>query len=1302
MSDEKFQFEYKKPKADKIDNIIYLNNITNKILNCLNEVKDTQIDSFIEFTNEIKEEIENNLFETDNIKVMIAQKNAKYLNKIIHLHKLKKELITEKENFSRLNNEINIKITEEEIKLYLNTYEDLYNKVKDLENENKHLIENIFSEELTEFISNYKLLIKGKKAIDTKIQKEIDEKEKREREIKKAKEEEQKRLEREKREARERKLKQEQEERERKLKQEQEERERKLKQEREARERKLKQEQEERERKLKQEREARERKLKQEREERYNNHIEKIKKFTEKIKLKIKNSEELDFENISDEYNTLLSESENITIKPNDKTKFNRFKDIKKILKHADLINEVNKEKNNIARFNEIIENTDCYLSKNKRNSLKTQYKPIYNKSITLKDYLNEDYKKFIENYKGLKTYRNLDNPDNNPIKDHNNSYIERELTKHKGFFDNINGKSLDKNQRRAVVIDEDNTQIIAGAGTGKTLTLEAKIKYLIEKKGVNPNKILCLSYSRASVEELGLRIKNTLNSTDIGWEQDDEGQININKGIEVRTFHGLGNNILKNHKINKQVTTKLLDKIMDKYLKEEIKQNEEKVEELIEFFGYYFNPVNYAIETLKSKFDKNKKIYEVVDSLEELYIANYLYLHNIQYIYEKEYRIIDKENVKKLKKLIIPDEIKLPESFEYEIIESTAEYLEFIESVKPDPYKPTFYLPEYDIYIDNHHVDKNLNHYTLTGNENRDYKANIENKRKLHKLHNTKQIETYSYFKECEGGFINKLEEILIANNIEIGQKNHTNVYNQILKSDYYTRFKNLIKTFINLFDGNKNPEENLDKYIAHNKTVHKPIIKKRHDTLLTIIKEIYLRYINYKKDYDLIDYNDMINQGIDLVSRYGHKKKYEYILVDEFQDTSKIRYLLLKTIQQDSNAKVIIVGDDWQSIYRFTGCDVKLFTGFKEEEDAEVVSIITTHRNSQELIEMSSNFITKNKEQIPKKLKSASYVKQYTSDDKPIKISYYSNVVEEIILIENCIKQILEESDKKNPEILILGRNRLKTESDYTNKLFSNCVFERKNEKIIYKSKRDLDITYRTVHAAKGLEADAVIMIGLTNRMNGFPNKIPEDIVLDYVIENKEDLNFAEERRLFYVGLTRTRTRCYLLAPYNETSSFITEMERDYKNITVKYEFDEDYKEKIRDSIEEGKEYITTGLKCPKCGHGYIRVSIDHKNFTESGNEKKGVYCTNRHKGCDWGHSYNGIIDDVTDLELMDYCPKPDCDGVLVKRRRKRDKKLFMGCTNHFDNDCNGSMDLKIAERRRGYKNKNPKRKRVKRMRI
>ena len=116
-----------------------------------------------------------------------------------------------------------------------------------------------------------------------------------------------------------------------------------------------------------------------------------------------------------------------------------------------------------------------------------------------------------------------------------------------------------------------------------------------------------------------------------------------------------------------------------------------------------------------------------------------------------------------------------------------------------------------------------------------------------------------------------------------------------------------------------------------------------------------------------------------------------------------------------------------------------------------------------------MSSNFITKNKEQIPKKLKSASYVKQYTSDDKPIKISYYSNVVEEIILIENCIKQILEESNKKNPEILILGRNRLKTESDYTNKLFNNCVFERKNEKIIYKSKTAPEKRPRTQAARK-----------------------------------------------------------------------------------------------------------------------------------------------------------------------------------------------------------------------------------------
>ena len=73
------------------------------------------------------------------------------------------------------------------------------------------------------------------------------------------------------------------------------------------------------------------------------------------------------------------------------------------------------------------------------------------------------------------------------------------------------------------------------------------------------------------------------------------------------------------------------------------------------------------------------------------------------------------------------------------------------------------------------------------------------------------------------------------------------------------------------------------------------------------------------------------MINKAI-----YKINKKYDneisYIIIDEFQDVSISRYNLIRAIQKKTNAKIVAVGDDWQSIYRFTGCDLDIFVNFKK----------------------------------------------------------------------------------------------------------------------------------------------------------------------------------------------------------------------------------------------------------------------------------------------------------------------------------------------------------------------------------
>ena len=123
--------------------------------------------------------------------------------------------------------------------------------------------------------------------------------------------------------------------------------------------------------------------------------------------------------------------------------------------------------------------------------------------------------------------YANIDSD----IKKWNEEYIEKELVKNEELFSNIDGKSLDEQQRRAVVVDETNNLVIAGAGSGKTLTISGKVKYLVDTKNIKPEEILLISFTKKSSDEMFERIS---------------GRLNIN--IESRTFHKLGLDIIKKH----------------------------------------------------------------------------------------------------------------------------------------------------------------------------------------------------------------------------------------------------------------------------------------------------------------------------------------------------------------------------------------------------------------------------------------------------------------------------------------------------------------------------------------------------------------------------------------------------------------------------------------------------------------------------------------------------------------------------------------------------------------------------------
>ena len=339
----------------------------------------------------------------------------------------------------------------------------------------------------------------------------------------------------------------------------------------------------------------------------------------------------------------------------------------------------------------------------------------------------------------------------------------------------------------------------------------------------------------------------------------------------------------------------------------------------------------------------------------------------------------------------------------------------------------------------------------------------------------------------------------------------------NYIINEIFYSICKNIdekilnyfnreISSFINLFKLNNLDINYLDK-----------LIKKDNDKLLLLIKKIYLIYNEELLSTNSIDFNDMIITSINLIKEKGFKRYYKYIIIDEFQDISYSKYELIKEIQSSCNSFLFAVGDDYQSIYKFAGSKIDMITKFnKYFKHNKILRINHTYRNSIELIKVASNFVMKNKNQIKKNLVSD------MSLYKPIKIVYYSKN------INIKIKKILD-----NKKFLILGRN--------TFDVFSLLDDEVTLDKDIIHYKNN-EYKYMTVHKSKGLEEDNVLIINLSDNYMGFPSK--KESKYSNILLKKDKYLYEEERRLFYVALTRTKGYCYLLVDKDNPSVFIKEI--------------------------------------------------------------------------------------------------------------------------------------------------------------
>jgi len=790
-------------------------------------------------------------------------------------------------------------------------------------------------------------------------------------------------------------------------------------------------------------------------------------------------------------------------------------------------------------------------------------------------------------------------------IKQKNERFIQSELIAHKDLFDNIDGKSLDNQQRRAVIVDDINNLVLAGAGSGKTLTIAAKTKYLVETKAIKPKDVLLISFTKKSSEEMEERIAKKLNVD-----------------IQVKTFHKLGLDLIV-QKYNKRPEIQSnLGSVIDEYFNQTIYTNKKYLYMIVEFFAYYLQipkevddfeslesyheyQMSLDYETLMSKasvsgyIDHNKVNMrneketlqrERVKSFEELMIANFLFLSGVKYEYERVYPYESPDKTKKR-------------------------------------YRPDFYLSDYDIYIEHFGINEAGECPQYSEVEAEKYQQDMAWKRAFHKDNQTTLIETYSHM-NATGQLTDKLDKLLKKHGVEYKPVDRKQVFESVFnykENRYLNEFKKLISTFVHLF---KSSGYNRHDFITIDKLADdedKDFLKIRSKLFFRIVRPIHEHYQTHLKSNGYIDFNDMINIATHIVDTNNVPLHYKYIIIDEYQDISQSRYKLIKAIKDKTGAKLLCVGDDWQSIYRFAGSDISLFSEFEHYYGKyELSKIEKTYRNSQELIDIAGRFVMSNEMQLKKSLKSDK------TRNNPIEIIGHSN--NKVKGVEYALQKIVEEFGLKT-DILLIGRNNFDLNFLSVSEFFKVKV-DKNGMMITYLRYPSLKISFMSAHRSKGIEATNVIIVNGENDKLGFPNKTSDDPVLSYVLTKLDPFDYAEERRLFYVALTRTKNKTYILSSNMNESIFVKELMS---------------KQDIRMNQTNVESTSHKRVTCPKCLVGILTER-------SAGNSKKLFAGCSNYPNCDYT---------LPSISVLTDNKKCTCGGYLIKRKGKFGE--FYGCTNY-----------------------------------
>lgn len=665
------------------------------------------------------------------------------------------------------------------------------------------------------------------------------------------------------------------------------------------------------------------------------------------------------------------------------------------------------------------------------------------------------------------------------------------------------NLNSLNDSQKEAVLSEARRLLVLAGAGSGKTKTLLQKLVYLIEEKGVSPSSILAITFTKNATNEMIDRLIISADQTKqyesmlsdkrlTKSEKDRQRLLNQKKykwidGLTVKTFHSFCYSILRNYGVNefdnkfriigdekrdeedelsRNVAPETVFEVVHKLLIEQCESTEYLLRLKRYILDYVIDKIH--LENSQKKYlPKDGKYFTTLDgtkvrSKSEQFIADWFYRHSIKYEYEP------------------------------------------LLNIKDFYFRPDFFIKDANVYLE--HVSEKS--FSTRDKEEQFEKGGFT------------FVKTYESMTRDSALFNHTLDKViknrLPSNHFKTASLSYKEEFN-----NYHEDVKDFVAQIIRITGMIKVENIDLRIVLENAKKDQHERVRNFYELAIPIVE----KYIAYCTDKSYLDFDDLISRSTSLFKNQPDianklRNKYQYILVDEFQDVNNLQVELIKLLLTD-DTQLFCVGDDWQSIYGFRGSNVSYIIDFEKHFlNSKIIKLNLNYRSTQNIVGASNEVIKYNKFKIEKEI-----VASKKSEHK-IVVYAGNNEEENVQFCFDKVSEFLKEG-LTGEDILFLYRR---------SKMYSPYFFRFKNEGIKVQSK--------TIHAAKGLEAKVVFILGLTEGYGGFPDIWLEDRIFQVIKKANHDLLLEEERRLFYVALTRAKDKLFLVTEKGNESSFLKEI--------------------------------------------------------------------------------------------------------------------------------------------------------------